>query len=486
MTINEQDLLAETLGAFERRDLERAAALLVRLDAENAPLGDSWGAVSRLAATLGEIAVARSAIRRYVQLAPYDVDRRLAYGALLAQAGHVEGAIKATRAFLPNAAPDARLRLLLGACHAQLGETDQAIEELRHALSLEPSPEVAAAAWLALSDLKRFETGDPDTVAMLDLCESLPDPPSALLYAMGKALDDIGDIDAAFILYGRGARQVAAQRPFDAAASRAFVDELISGSSSESLAALPPSAVDSDRPIFIIGLPRSGTTLVEQILASHSGVIGGSELNLFRVATMALNGYAPSDIAAYADGASPDAWTGFGQGYLHLLDERFGPEGRVVDKTLNHSRFVGLIRHVLPKARFIWLRRDPGDNALSCYRSHFADGVPWSWSMADIGHHFAAEDRLHAHWTAQFPDAILTVPYEALVSDPDDWIARILDHCGLPFEPQVKDFHLTRRAVTTTSGSQVRQPLYSRAVGSSRRYEAQLRPFFEAYAAASG
>ncbi|OZA72849.1 MAG: hypothetical protein B7X77_11035, partial [Caulobacter sp. 39-67-4] len=226
----------------------------------------------------------------------------------------------------------------------------------------------------------------------------------------------------------------------------------------------------------------SGTTLVEQILASHSGVKDGAELNLFRAATMALGGYAPSDVSrlAFFPGTE-NVWTLFGRVYLHLLDERFGPEGRIVDKTLNHTRMVGLIHHVLPKARFVWLRRDPADSALSCFRSHFVGGLNWAWSMRDIGAHFADEDRLHAHWTQQFPDAILTVPYEDLVKDPETWIARILEHCGLPFQAGVRDFHLTERAVTTSSSSQVRQPLNVRGIGAWRRYSQHMQPFFEAY-----
>jgi tetratricopeptide (TPR) repeat protein len=484
MTTSASDLLTQAVRRFEASDRARAAAIIVKLASEDAPLGDRWADVARLAATLGEVSAARAAMRRYVAGAAYDVERRLAYGAMLAELGHVAGAVKATEAFLPNAPkPDARLHHLLGTCYAQLGETEKAQAELRKAVALSSWPELTATAWLTLADLKTFAEGDPDVVAMEALAAELGDAaPSALLYALGKAYNDLGQIDQAFETYERGARQVRAARPYNGEAAHRFVDTVIAGFTADDLAKLPPSAIDSDRPIFVLGMPRSGTTLVEQILSSHADVADGAELNLFRVATMDLGGYAPADVTRMAFRSdAADVWTRFGEAYLHLLDERFGPTGRVVDKTLNHTRFVGLIHHVLPNAKFIWLRRAPGDVAWSAFRSHFADGLDWTWSLADIGRQMADEDRLHAHWTKLFPDAILTVPYEELVADPKTWIERMLSHCGLPYQENLRDFHLTQRAVTTSSVSQVRQPISTRAIGQWKRYEEHLAPFFAAY-----
>lgn len=484
MTVSAADLLNQAVRRLQASDRPRAAAIVVKLAAQDAPLGDLWGDVARLAATLGEVSAARAAMRRYVAMAPYDVERRLAYGAMLAELGHVAGAIKATEAFLANAPrPDARLHHLLGTCHAQLGQTEAAEQHLRAAIAQSSWPQLTAVAWLTLGDLKTFAAGDPDIDTMATLAAELRErAPSALHYALGKAYHDLGDIDRAFQAYEAGASLVRAQRPYDNRGPRRFVDEVVAGFTAESLAKLPPSGVESDRPIFVLGMPRSGTTLIEQILVSHDDVVGGSELNLFRTATMELGGYAPADVTRAAfrpDGA--DLWARFGEAYLHLLNERFGPAGRVVDKTLNHTRFVGLIRHVLPNARFIWLRRAAGDVALSCFRSHFAEGLDWTWSLADIGQRMADEDRLHAHWTSLYPDAILSVPYEDLVNDPKPWIERMLSHCGLPFQENLRDFHLTPRAVVTSSVSQVRQPITTRAIGQWKRYERHLGPFFESY-----
>ena len=490
MNFSTADQLAKAVRRFEARDRARAADIVVKLASEDAPLGDQWSQIAQLAAALGEVSAASAAMRRYVAAQPYDIDRRLAYGAMLAELGRVAGAVKATEAFLPSAPrADARLHHLLGTCYAQLGEATKAEEQLRRAIAISSLPDLTAMAWLTLADLKTFAEGGADLAAMEALAAEWGEQtPSALLYALGKAYADLGQADRAFETYDRGARAVRMRQAYDGGrASRQFVDQAISGFTAQGLAQLPPSAVDSNRPIFVLGMPRSGTTLVEQILTSHADVIGGAELNLFRVAAMDLGGFAPADVTRMA--FRPDAadiWTRIGEAYLHLLDERFGPTGRVVDKTLNHTRFVGLIRHVLPGARFVWLRRSPGDVAWSCFRSHFARGLEWTWSLADIGRHMADEDRLHAHWTALFPEAILTVPYEELVADPATWIRRILDHCGLSPTDSLLDFHLTQRAVTTSSVSQVRQPINTRAVGQWKRYEKNLAPFFEAYGQPAG
>ena len=488
MTANDSDLLAPALRAFEAGDRDRAAEMLARFDAQASASADRrWASVARLAAILGEANLAISAIRKHVGQSPYDIERRLAYGALLASLGRVQDAVNTTQAFLAHAPPDARLHHLIGTGWAQLGETELALESLRRSLALDPFLAQAAATWLTIADLKVFAPGDPDIAAMQTLTRMSGadgDQSSTLLYALGKALDDAGDPTAAFAAYQAGAAQVRKARAHSPASSRAFVDAVVRDLDVARFSALPASLIDSERPIFVLGLPRSGTTLVEQILVSHSGVHDGAEVNLFSTATMALGGFGPDQLTRLADRSdAATAWTDFGRAYLHLLDERFGKEGRVVDKTLTHTRFLGHIKHVLPKARFIWLRRSPADTALSCFRTHFADGVNWSWSMTDIGRHFADEDRLHRHWITQYPDDILTVPYEDLVTDPSTWVGRIIDHCGLSFEPALHQFHLSRRAVATASANQVRQPLHQRAIGGWRRYEAPMKAFFEAYEA---
>lgn len=479
-------LVPAALEAFKARDRDRTAELLGQVVAANPPLGRSWGAVSRLAAAVGEIGLAVEAARRQVVAEPADPAARLNLGQILAQNGRVADAETVGLEFVRDQPQNPAAWHFLGTCRAQLGRSADAIADLRRAIASPGGQSGAAWAWLAIAGAKTFTADDPDVTAMEALLPTLGRTPetrearSALQYALGKAYDDLDRVDEAFGAYAEGAAIIDAGRTVDPDETDAFVDAVIRDSGRAFLDALPPSTIDSDRPIFVFGLPRSGTTMIEQLLVSHDAVTDGAELNLFRTAAMPIRGFTPALIRGFGQRA-PAGFSAIGRAYLHLLDERFSPEGRVVDKTLNHSRYLGLIAHVLPKARFIWLRRDPGAVAWSCFRTRFARGVDWSWSLENMGRYFRGEDRLHAHWSEVLGDAVLTVPYEAFVGDPDPWIARILDHVGLSFQDGLKDFHKTERAVVTASFAQVRKPLYTSSRDAWRRYERHLQPFFDAY-----
>lgn len=486
MSTNASLLVNQALEAFKARDRDRAAELLAQVVKLNPPLGASWGPVSRLADALGEVSLAVTAAQRHANLNRADPAPRLNLGQMLAQNGRHREAQTVGEALVRDQPGNPAAWHFLGTCRAQLGDNEGAVRDLRHALSLPNAGPGGAWAWLAIAGAKTFHSAeDPDIAAMEGLMSRLGATPhevearSALNYALGKAYDDTDQTDRAFAAYSAGAGAVNATRKVDPEETDAFVDNVVARFDADLLARLPRGS-DSTRPIFVHGLPRSGTTLVEQILVSHDQVSDGAELNLFRTAAMGVKGFTPEAIETYAQ-SHPQGFAAIGHAYLHLLDERFGPNGRVVDKTLNHSRYLGLIHAVLPNARFIWLRRDPAGIAWSCFRTRFARGVDWSWSLENIGRYFRGEDRLHAHWSRVLGDAILTVPYDELVADPDAWIPRILDHVGLPWQDGLKDFHKTERAVATASFAQVRRPIYTSSREAWRRYETHLKPFFDAY-----
>lgn len=372
----------------------------------------------------------------------------------------------------------------LGNTLAQLGENEEALASLRTAIRLYP---IAADSWLTLTSLKRFSAEDPELAHLQSIIPKAAGEGNlargTLLYALGKALDDAGDDDGAFRIYQDGARLIGLERPFSHAENDTLLAETTARFDRDFLKLLSPSKVSSDRAIFIVGLPRSGTTLVEQIFAAHSAVSDGAEAGVFRHAAMALPNFRPSSLIALDKDPQwrGDAWSRIGQSYLHLLNERFGETGRLVDKTLTHAKWIGPIAHILPNARFIWMRRNPGAVAWSCFKTRFATGIEWSWSLEAMGRHFRFMDRMHAHWSQQFPDRVLTIDYENLVAEPDTWIPRILAHAGLNDEPQTRRFHEVKRSVRTASSSQVRQPLYNKSVDGWRDYERRLAPFFEAY-----
>lgn len=484
---NPSALVNAALAAFQARDRDASAAYLSQALRANVDFGQKWGAISRLASTIGAISTAIEAARRHTRVVPADPGPRLALGEMLAHFGRGAEAVKVGQALTVDQPRNAAAWHFLGTTLAQIGDTDGSNAALRQAMALHADPTPMAWSWQALSESKTFTAGDPDLQAMIDLEPRLPageageEARSVLLYALGKAYDDLGDTDRAFAAYADGARIMQFRRGYNAAETDAFVDQVGRGWTADFAAKLPPASIQSNRPIFVFGLPRSGTTLIEQILVSHAEVTDGAEINLFSTAAMPIQGFNPDAVAAFASAKGSAGFDAIGRAYLKMLDERFGTEGRIVDKTLNHSRYLGLIRHVLPEAKFIWLKRSPGAIAWSCFRTRFAQGVDWSWSLEDMGRYFRGEDRLRRHWADQLGDAVLTVDYDDLVGDIEPWIERITRHVGLPPQAGLSDFHKTRRAVTTASFAQVRKPLYTSSREAWRRYESHMQPFFKAY-----
>lgn len=446
------------------------------------PAGEHWGNVEAVANRVGEIYLGLEAARRFSLTEPRSLERALHYCHALIARGRLDECLRELDRLPASVQHHAAVLHLRASIATQRGEFARSEELLRQALALEPH---WGPFWLALSEVHPFSAGDADLSRLEALVPRMRGAPAdsqaPFFYALGKAWHDCREYDRAFTAYAEGAAIM--RKPFDAVTLERFVHDVIRDFTPENLARLAPSGCDSERAIFVTGLPRSGTTLVEQILASHSAVANGEEANLFCNALIPAGDFSLQGGLDYQRrAASPDPWGDIGRDYLAMLDERFGRVGRIVDKTLNHSRFLGFILQSLPRARVIWLRRDAADTAISCFRSFFGTGtIPWCWSLADIGWHFRLEEALHAHWSSIYPDRILTVPYEALVSDPQPWITRVLAHVGLAPEPAVFAPHLKQRAVQTVSVAQVRRPISTGSIGAAEKYRAHLRPFHQAY-----
>lgn len=206
---------------------------------------------------------------------------------------------------------------------------------------------------------------------------------------------------------------------------------------------------------------------------------GGGELSLPSTIAQEAGGIGPDALAAFTRaGRTVDELVGL---YDHLVGQRVTPGMRVVDKTIDASRMLGMVATLMPDAPIIWLRRDPLDTAWSCLHTYFARGVPWSWSQEASARHFALEDRLFAFWQSRLGSRLLCVNYEDLVSDPDVEIARIVTHAGLQQDPRTLSPHKTERVVHTSSVAQVRRPISRNAIGSGHRYRRHLEPFLNAY-----
>ena len=474
------------LGAVERlRAFDRAggAALLEEELRLGASSGERWKSVHQLAAQIGEIEIALEAARRYAGTEPLDLGRLIFYWGELAAYDRAPEALEEIEHLPLDTKERPELLHFVGTLAAERGEFERAEECYRKAIA---GNSLVPQVWFALAMTKTFKSGDPDLKAMESLLPGVgrldPLTQARFLYGLAQAYHDCGEHDRAWLRYSQGANLRRGTEPWDRLAAERLADSLISSFTAEAASRLLPPRTAPRRALFVNGLPRSGTTLVEQLLTSHSQVEGGGEINLLRAATIPAGDRTMSGALAYQERhGRGDPWGDLAEDYFRMLEMRVRTSGLVVDKTLGQSFFMGLLLHMLPDARVIWVRRDPQDVALSCFRTFFTSKLPWSWALEDIAHHFNIEDRLFAHWREQFPDRMLIVPYEQMVQQPEEWIPRILLHAGLEDEAGVREFHRTSRAVRTASVSQVRQPISTARIGLSKVYDAQLEPFRRIY-----
>lgn len=474
-------LAVEALNALDRR---KAVALIKEELATGPQDGERWNSVAKLTNTIGEIAMALEATRRYAQTQPRTLDRVLQYCSELSKNGRADEALREADGLPQQVQTHPAVLHLRGMIATQLGDFRKAEDFFRRAIAIAP---LTPQTWFTLAVIKKFTPGDPDLKQMEAIRPQMKNAPreteAQFLFALGKAYDDIRDVGRAFKVYSEGAALMRGLEDFDAPQWAAFARKLIEDCTAGNLKALRPSGCNSERVIFVNGLPRSGTTLVEQILSSHSAVGDGAEINLLRAALIPTGDYSYRGAMAYQARTTGEAdpWGDLGRDYLGMVEERFGGHGRIVDKTLNHARFMALLLHTLPRAKVIWLRRNPEDCALSCFRTYFSSSMPWSWSLGDIAAYFRSEDLLHKHWTELFPDRILTVPYEELAADPQPWTRKILAHAGLEAELQTFEAHKHARSVMTASVAQVRAPISTSRIGIAEAYREFMEPFRIAY-----
>jgi tetratricopeptide (TPR) repeat protein len=480
-----EPLVNAAVEAFQQRDRDRAAGIAAYLLRERAPLGSAWETVVKVARGVEETSLALAAQHYFIADAPQDLRRQWELGVMLLSYGRTDDAIRLSQRLIARAPQAPAFHQLLGNAYAQTGQIKEARESFARALAIKPD---VAESWLAYAQLKTFAAGDPDIARMREIVGATPNTSSSthgvMHYALGKALDDSGDVDAAFATFETGARLIRQETPYDRAADEAFVDDVTANWNAEFVRSLTPSGESGEDITFVLGLPRSGTTLAEQILVSHSAFAEGAETSLFPRAALAFPDFTPGMVRTVAQEPrwNDDVWPKVARSYLHMMRDRFATRsGRLVDKTLSYVRLIGAIAHALPSAKFIWMQRDPAATAWSCYRTCFAGPQNWSWSLADIGHHFRLQDRLFAHWAQLYSNRIRTIQYEELVRAPDTEIPRMLAFLGLEDERQTRNFHQAPRSVRTASIAQVRQPLYASALSSWERYKDRMQDFFDAY-----
>ncbi len=417
---------------------------------------------------------ALSQIERLLGRSPADAAYRNLYAACLALAGEHARAIEIYQGLVAQFPLHPHLWLNLGHALRTLGRrSGDAVAAYRRCLALAPG--MGEACW-SLANLKTVVFGPEDRATMVSQREraDITDEDRLYLdYALGKALEDAGDWSASFAHYQRGATRRRAQATYDADQTSAWVARAKATFTPDLLATRMSSGRSKDAPIFIVGLPRSGSTLIEQILASHSAVEGTQELpDIPAIAASVGVGY-PEALA----GLTPRALAEMGDAYLEgaRIHRRLG-RPFFVDKMPNNFLHIGLITLILPQARIIDARRHPMGAGFSAFKQYFAQGHAFSYDLADLGRYYRDYVDLMAHYDAVLPGRVHRVVYEDMVEDTEIVVRRLLDYCGLPFEAACLRFHETDRAVRTVSSEQVRQPIYRGGLDQWRRYETWLGP----------
>lgn len=462
--------LAARIGHW--RDSEN----LLRRAIELAP--DWVAARSNLAIVLGRMGRAAEALELMDGIfedEPEEIGHWNLKAATLGRLGDFDEAIGLYEQVLDKVPKQPRVWLSYGHMLKTVGRQGEGIAAYRQAIALKPA---LGEAWWSLANLKivKFEAHDIAAMGAALAQKGLSDEDRFHVeFALGKAMHDRGEADRAFAHYTRANRLRLQSQPYEAERLRRTVNRCIAEFTAGAFAEREGGCEAPD-PIFIVGMPRAGSTLVEQILSSHSKVEGTSEL---------------ADIPALARKAGPypggalrlsaEQRVEYGEEYLkRTLVQRRTDRPHFIDKLPNNWLFAPFIHLILPNAKVIDARRHPIACCLSNFRQHFARGQPFTYDLGDLGRYYSDYVRMMAHIDEVLPGKVHRVIYERMVDDTEGEVRRLLDFCGLVFEPACLEFHKTERAVRTASSEQVRQPIYGNSTDEWRAYESHLGPLVEA------
>jgi tetratricopeptide (TPR) repeat protein len=423
-------------------------------------------------------------IEKLLAAEPNRSSHLLLKAAILTQIGEPASAIEIYDEVLKQHPSEARLHLNKGHVLKTIGKQAEAVAAYRAAIDLEPG--LGEAYW-SLSNLKTFEFDAPDVREMRGRLErdvAKPEDFFHLSFALGKALEDKGELEESFRHYSNGNAARRRTVHWDADAHHRDIERLAAFFRPEFFDSRKGWGNPSPAPIFIVGMPRAGSTLLEQILASHSNVEGTMELpDIMAIARRLTSARAHDGELGYPAALStltPADVEALGSSYLERTAIVRSGAPRFIDKMPNNFAYVGLIHLILPNAKILDARRHPMACCFSVFKQLFAHGQVFSYSLEEIGRYYRDYVELMSHWDSVLPGRVLGVDYEALVENTEAQVRRVLDHCELEFEPACLEFYRTERTVRTASSEQVRQPIYRSAVDHWRNFEAHLGPLKEA------
>jgi tetratricopeptide (TPR) repeat protein len=368
-----------------------------------------------------------------------------------------------------------QLRVYLALTYVNLSLIDQAVDCWKRILEIDPANSLAH---LRLSHLRK---SDHDIAGMEGFYAKAVNPADRinLAFGLGKALEDVGSHAQAFRYLLEGNQLKRKEFRYSSTEIRTAFQGIESIFTAEFVRSFPDAGVLDDTPIFILGMPRSGSSLVEQILSSHPDVFGAGELKA--LAALCTEGVArsPLPFPDHFRRLEESDWRKMGEQYLSILRSKNSVAKRITDKMPQNFRYVGAISIILPRARIIHCQRSPFDNCWSLYKNLFGEGHPYTYDLEELGKFYSDYHRLMRHWNTVLPGRIHNIHYEKLVSSPQTEIPALLEFCGLSFDQRCIDFHENERVVDTMSAAQVKRPINTESVERWLPFKPHLAPLVQ-------
>ncbi len=433
----------------------------------------------------GALTTAIETFQHLCELQPDYAGHRGALASALRQAGRHQESLAAQQACVALAPDDPEAMQNLASQYAETGQLELARDTYTAVLARAPK---LGQAHYGLALIKQFAAEDPQIPqmkALLDDRELDPANRTRIAFSLGKACEDLGEFNQAFAYYKLGNDLKRGQLVFDPEQERSNAQRVIRTFSDSLRERLHGAGFASALPVFIVGMPRSGSTLVEQIIDNHPEVHGAGELpNLFRVLQRGLHAQTPAGRAFPEAVAALDfaTWQQLGEAYVSSVRGLDPGARRIVDKQLYNYTLVGMIHLMLPDARIIHCVRDPLDTCVSCYTQNFGSERGFSCDLSALGQTYRHYEEIMAHWRQWLTEPMLEVAYEDVVADPETQARRLIEYLGLEWSDACLTPERSKRTVITSSLGQVRAPVYSSSLGRWRRFEKHLQPLTDALA----
>lgn len=473
-----KQLLGELVQSVKQAEFKRAATQLATIIEHKPDLYEDWLGVSRLALLAGEVELARESLKLFKKRVNSKLNVDMAYFAALVEVGEFKSAVEKAEGLFKDNQNSPEVSHFLSTVYLQMGQGERAAEYARTTLSRWP---LAGETWLVLVHATQVELSSDTFKKMLSLEEqfarnSSSRSTSAYYAALSKIYESNNNVNLAFDYASKSKLASDPKMSDEFKLDDKRVNNIIENAHLESSSQQQVVSCSSQNPIFIVGLPRSGTTLLEQILCSHSQVLDGGEFNgMERAARIITKGQALGEFSRHFS-VDEDVVEQIRTVYLQYAHQRFGNTGIIVDKSLNNNRYVWLIRKVFPASPIVFMTRNPLDSAWSCFKTHFSQGLRWSSNLEGIARYFTFEYRLYEHWFAQQDSRLFKLNYEDLVNETEQEIKKLTDFCGLQFEASMLNFYQNNRVILTASVTQARQKMYSSSI-SAGALDNLMKPF---------